>query len=455
MNKHRIFSISITLLLGNLIYAQSFVGSMADNYAGIQNLSFNPANIVDSPYKADINLVSASAFGGSDYFGIDLNSILNSNGGFDFDADTDKFPKDDNQFFFNADVLGPSFMFNLNKKSSIGITTRVRAFLNIKNISGELYESLADDGFDETQDFDFNMQDFKGTIHAWAEIGLTYGRILIKNDKQLLKAGVTLKYLQGAGAAYFNAPTITGQYDANANSLTTVGSLSYGLSQQDFDAEDLDYNNLTAGLGADIGFMYQWNKKNTDQVVDSMVTNYTKYKLKVGLAITDIGSINYKQGEITQYDLNQTVNADIFDGEDTEQALEDNYNGVTSSTALKMNLPTSLNLLIDYNIKNKLYVSMSSIISLNGDSKEIASSKINTLSITPRLETKWVSIYSPVSFRQYGDLSWGAGFRFGPLTIGSGSVLTNLLSSSSKSTDVFAGLRIPIYRKYQKVIKSN
>jgi len=445
--------LTILLVLLNIsTNAQSYIGFTLDNYSGIQSLSSNPANVVDSPFKADINLISVSFFGGSDYLGINVSDIINSDGGFDFDLDTEKFPKNNNNFFFNADILGPSFMFNLNKKSSIAITTRVRAFLNIKNINGELYESLAD-GFDQTNDFEFNMENFNGTIHAWGEIGLTYGRILIKNDKHLLKSGITLKYLQGAGAGFFNSPSMSGQYNASANTLTTSGNLSYGLSQQDFDSNDIDYKNLTSGFGVDIGVAYQWNEKNQNVVNDSVRINYTKYKLKIGASITDIGSINYKEGEITRYDLNNTVDATVFDAGDTEQTLKDNYSGVTTPASAKIKLPTALNLLIDYRIKNKLFASVSSSFSLVANNTENSNNIINTMTIAPRLETKWFSIYSPVSFRQYGDLSWGAGVRFGPLMLGSGSVLTNLLSDTSKTTDVYLGLKIPIYRKFEKKVK--
>ena len=446
MNK-LVISILTAFLSSIIISAQSYIGHTADNYSGIHGVTFNPANIVDSPFKADINIASASAFGGSDYFGINVSDILSSDGGFDFDLDTEKFPENDNNFFFNADVLGPSFMFNLNEKSSIGVTTRVRAFLNISNISGDLYKSLSD-GFDQTNDFDIDMNDFNGTIHAWAEIGVTYGRILIKDETHVLKSGVTLKYLQGAGSAFFNAPAISGQYNASANTLTTAGNLSYGLSQEDFDTDDIEYKNLTSGFGVDIGATYQWNDQTQNIVNDSISNNYIKYKLKIGASITDIGSINYKEGEITQYDLNNTVDATIFDQDDTEQTLEDNYNGVTAPASTKIKLPTAFNLLIDYNIKNKFYASLSSSFSLVANNTETANRIINAVTLAPRLETKWLSVYSPISFRQYGDFAWGFGFRFGPLTVGSGSVLTNLLSDTSKSTDIYVGLKVPIYRKF-------
>jgi len=446
-----LFIVLIICFFNMATYAQSYFGYTFDNYSGIHGVIINPANIVDSPFKADINLVSGSFFGGSDYLSINIQDILKAEEGFSFDENVKKFPKDDNNFFLNADILGPSFMFNINKKSSIGFTSRARTVLNINNISGELYESLAD-GFDETNDFNLNIKDFNGTIHAWAEVGLTYGRILVKNEQYLLKGGITLKYLQGAGAAFFSAPFISGQYDASANSLSTMGNLNYGLSQEEFEAEDFDFKNLTAGLGADIGFAYQWQNKSSNQGNEPELTNFSMYKLKLGLSVTDIGSVNYKESKSTKYDLNQNVDVDSFDEDDTEQVLEDLYDGVTTYGSTKIKLPTAFNLLIDYQIKSVLYISLASSISLVNNKTAIANSVINNITVAPRLETKWFSIYSPISFRQYGDFAWGAGVRFGPITIGSGSILTNLLSDT-KSADIYFGLKMPIYRKLQKKVK--
>ncbi len=91
-----------------------------------------------------------------------------------------------------------------------------------------------------------------------------------------------------------------------------------------FDSNKIEYKGLTAVFGYDIGVAYQWNAQTQNKVNDSISKNYNKYKLKIGAAITDIGGINYKDGEITKYDLNQTVDATVFDSDNTEQSLEDN-----------------------------------------------------------------------------------------------------------------------------------
>lgn len=440
MKNTKLFNLFIFLLTLNLSFGQSYVGHSIDNYSGIHGVVSNPSSIVGSNLRADINLFSASLFGGSDYFGINVSDILNSDGGFDFEDDAKKFPSNTNNFFVNVDVVGPSFMFNLNKKSSIGVISRVRANMNINNINGELYETISND-FDSDDDFDFDSKDLNGTIHAWAEVGLAYGRILIEKPNHLLKGGVTLKYLQGAGSAFMSSPELQGSYSESAETLTTQGNLIYGTSQ-DFESDDLDFSNLTAGFGLDVGFTYQWysNREN-----DSLPTYKTPYKLKVGVSVTDIGSINYDNSTVNNYDLNATV--DTSDSEDnTEDFLEDNYNGVETIEEAKIKLPTALHLLVDYRLAKKWFVSAQANLSMVKKGSEMSTSIINTVTVAPRLETKWFSFYAPLSFRQYGDTSFGGGIRVGPLTVGSGSVFTNLLSDSSKTTDVYLGLNIPLYR---------
>ena len=48
----------------------------------------------------------------------------------------------------------------------------------------------------------------------------------------------------------------------------------------------------------DLGFTYQWHPKRTN---DSIPIYKDAYKLKVGLSVTDIGSIKYKDSELNSY----------------------------------------------------------------------------------------------------------------------------------------------------------
>lgn len=422
-------------------HAQNYIGFSADNYSGVHGVIFNPSSIVDSRFRTDINLISGSAFLGSDYFSLDLNSALKATDGFNLDGNFSENVQEDNQFFLNLDVLGPSVMFNINKKNSIALTTRLRTFFNLNNINGEFYQNITNN-FDQDENFDFQLNNLSGTMHVWGEFGLTYGRVLMERERDFLKGGLTLKYLQGAGSLFANSPSMTGSYDAVAQSLTTTGSLSYGTTPG-FENEDVEFSNLSSGIGVDLGLTYEYRPKLFGDTISKKIN---KYKFKLGVSITDLGSISYDGSSVTTYDLNNTIDTEEFENKDTETVLDENYQGEEDIITTKINLPTALHILADYQIRQRLYLSVQGSLSLVTADKEFTNRIINTIVASPRLETRWLSIYLPVSLRQYDGLSMGAGLRFGPLMVGSGSVISNVIGDSSKTTDIYAGLKIPIYQ---------
>lgn len=428
------------LFIAPFAWSQSYIGHAVDNYSGIHGLTINPSSVVDSHLRADINLFSVSAFVGSDYFGLKPKVLIESEDGFSFEGGFDRHPSDSNNFFLNMDILGPSFMFNLTKKSSIGVTSRMRAIFNLNNINGTLFENL-EDGFDETGNYSFAMDNFSGTLHVWGEVGLTYGRILLQGGQHFLKGGLTLKYLEGGGSTYFYSPSVTGEYVADTGMITTSGELVYG-GTPGFDSDDVSYESSGSGFGGDIGFTYEYRPRLLEE---GETAGHSDYKLKIGVSVTDIGNISYAESTVTNHDLNNTVHKDRFEG-DFQTVLEEEYPGTEEIVESEIGLPTAAHVLVDYNLRKRLYVSVHGTMSLIPEDAEQVNRVINSVTATPRLETRWFSFYLPIGLRQYDGLAMGAGLRLGPLTVGSGSIISNYISDSSKTTDVYAGLKIPIYR---------
>ena len=56
------------------------------------------------------------------------------------------------------------------------------------------------------------------------------------------------------------------------------------------------------------------------------------------------------------------------------------------------------------------------------------------------METKKFGVFLPINYHEMTDLNAGLAFRLGPLFIGSGSLITALLSSS-KQADLYFGFR--------------
>ena len=422
--------------------AQSYIGYTMDNYAGVHSVIYNPANVFDSPFRSDINLVSASGYLGSDYLGLSISDILSGDGEFHFDQETERSPSNTNHFFTNIDVLGPSLMFNVGDQQSIAITTRLRGLFNADNVNGNLYEHVSD-GFEIGDNFDFDSRNLNITAHVFSEIGLTYGREIMKTQDQFLKAGVSLKYLMGAGGLFANSPELSGSFNGVSNNLTTQGSFSYGTTPG-FESDSPDFSDLQNGFGADIGLVYEYRKRIVDGTV--LGKRAQQYKFKAALAITDIGSINYKNSTQTVYDANGNVNGLEFETKDLKEVLEDNYIGTSTTRVQKLQLPTALQIMVDYYIGNRFYVGLHQGLSLRKSGSANANGIINTTTLAPRWESKWFSAYSPIGIRQYSGFAWGFGLRLGPLTVGSGSVLSNMISDNSKNTDIYVGLKIPLYK---------
>lgn len=435
------FSIFLLTSLTGIVlnsYSQTFIGGQIDNYSGVHSVLLNPANIVGSKMKLDINLFSSSGFIGNDYLSLNLNDLKKFRNEFDFNTEIDATPKNQNNFFGNIDVLGPSFQLNIGNKNSIAITSRLRTFFNLNNIGGELYEVVSDGVSEES--FNISMEDLSGIAHVWGEIGGTYGRIIIDQQNQRLKAGATFKYLFGAGGIYGNSDQLGAQFNVDQNSLGTSGNLNYGYTSG-FESGDISYSDLQSGFGVDLGLVYELFSKGN-------ISDPSSYKLKIGASVTDIGAISYAGSLKAKYIVDAIIDASEFLNKDLTDVLDDNYPGSKITEKVKMGLPTSLQLFADYHIKNNFYLSAQGSISLKKWRAIPVSNIINTVTVTPRFEAKWFSVYSPFSLREYdSSVAWGIGLRVGPVIVGSGSILTNLLSERSKSTDLYVGLKVPLYKR--------
>ncbi|WP_026969163.1 DUF5723 family protein [Algoriphagus terrigena] len=416
--------------------SQNFVGAQIDSRVGVQSLTLNPALGTLSRANLDINLIGGSAFAGSDYLSINLSDLDDVLEGLSFDDDVVTNPQPDNNFFGNVDILGPSVLMRLNARSMVSLTTRARGFFNLNNIDGDFYELVANS---ETGmvDFTAEMEDLSGIAHVWGEIGLGYSRVLVERANHSFSGGANLKLLLGAGGVFGNTPQLSADYNSSSNLLSTLGTLDYGYSLG-FDSDDVNFSEVQPGFAVDLGFIYEL-KGNTEGY---------DYKLRAGVSVLDIGSVQYHDGYRVNYDMSATISGDEFVEKDFQEVLEDNYTGTERPFEGTLGLPTSLQIFLDYGIGHRFYVSAQAGIALSKDGEIPVSRVINTATITPRMEMRWLSVYSPISYRQYDSTaSWGLGVRIGPVLIGSGSILTNAISKKSRTADVYAAIKLPIYGK--------
>ena len=119
---------------------------------------------------------------------------------------------------------------------------------------------------------------------------------------------------------------------------------------------------------------------------------------------------------------------------------------VSGQSTATVKLPTAVHLNADYDIYKRLYINADVTINMLAANNPISPNYITTVTVTPRLEKKWFSIYSPVSYNAQGQLNWGAGARIGPVFIGSGSIMSSLFRQKLSTADAHIGLSIPIFQ---------
>ena len=455
MKKLLFFSVFIAGVFS--MKSQSYIGNYHDNYAGVQSVLFNPSSIVDSRFKTDINIFSVSASVGNDLFGVNVFDAYDSN--YNFINDANLTPTANNNLTSNVDIMGPSVMFNIAPKHAMAIYTRSRTFANIIDLNGDLVEDLNND-VNLNNSFSLSSGNANGVANSWGEIGLSYAAVLLDNKQHFLKGGLTLKYLKGVLNSYVDVENIKILYNEDENNLenstiSTIGTVVYGGSQ-DFQ-EDYDMTNFNAnsnGFGMDLGFTYEWRSDYEKYDVsnakpnDNNFKSENKYKLRFGIAVTDIGSMTYKEAEQETFNVNGTISQDDFNATSNIYDLLSSYYTIISTTnTIKAQLPTALHADVDWNVYNKFYLNLNGDLGLIDNTTVNGNSIANSISLTPRYETRIFSFFLPMSWMQYSGYQLGSGLRFGGFFIGSGSIITNLISNDSKAANFFIGGHIPIYHK--------
>ena len=433
-----------SVLLSSLLSAQSYSGLVVDNYAGTHSLLLNPANVADSRTAFEIHLGSVSALVGSDYAELDGSRVRDA---LDTDADQailSRDLRDDNFGFGSVDVLGPSLFMSLSPNTGLGILTRARGMYTVANINGGLFEGLQSD-FDAFPDFPVEQTDARSTLHLWGEASVVLGTVLLRTDHSVLKGGAAVKYLQGLGAVYTRNEQLMGSYDRTNSRITLNGDMTFGRAG-DLDLEAIEPGNRSTAFGFDLGLSYEWRPGS----VRDTSRLRAPYRVRAAVSLMDMGGIGYDAGYRTDYLLSGGLPvATIEDADGTEALLAANFDGATTEESVTVGLPTTLHALLDLRVGGAFYVS-ALYSSFSEDEERLAPSLPTTLTLAPRIDAKVLGLSLPITFREGQPTSVGAGLRFGPLVVGSSTIVSHTFLGGAYAADVYLGLKWPFQRRIRR-----
>lgn len=482
-----------SVIASNFLQAQDFMGIQTSNYAGVVGVYSNPANIVDNRMKFDMTLLGVSFAFDNNYVGVKRSSIKGSpTGWFQGDSwDTTRRASPyywknnfitaenarDKNIYVNTRLMLPSFMVSLNSKNAIAFNWGIRNYVNVDGISPKLakltYEEFMYPSLWVTN---LNNKNLSIQQMLWAEYGLSYARVLKDDGEHFLKAGATVKLLQGLNAVYMHIDNLDYNFFTSDTLSIFKSDVAYGhsanldpLIDAFSNASNTDEAIATAkknykfesypGFGFDIGAVYEWRAKYTDYKYDMdgeknlWRKDRDKYKLKVSLAVNDIGGIRYKKGKLSNdftadvnyWDLN-SVDVKSVDGFDS--LMTNMFGSKESETTFKMALPTSINFGVDYHIWKPFFVALNGNIANLMKSREARVHDFTTVSLAPRFDHKWFGLTLPVTYNSLtavrGEaINLGAMVRLGPLFVGSNNI-PGMLTKDLYGAGMYFLLKLPV-----------
>jgi outer membrane protein OmpA-like peptidoglycan-associated protein len=473
------------LLLSSLILfyqarSQDFTGFNQSNYAGVTGVYQQPASIVDSRMKFDMNLIGVNIGAYNNYLGVKRDAFKKQGSWSDptFPAFQDTMfqehyliPKNngkDKAFMVNNRIAMPSFMININKRNAIALTWNIRNYVNVDGVSQDL-ATLAYNEFVYPSLWVTNLQNKNLSVQemSWAEYGLTFAHVFKDDNEHYFKGGVTVKLLRGIQSAYMFANDLKYNFQTDTTVSIFQSHINYGHSDNfEFGNQSLnggasaysfDYSQSYPGFGFDVGLVYEWRpkynsyeygkEKERDMYFEDR--SKTKYKLKIGLSATDIGSIKFKKGSVSN-DFNANVGYwnlkpiqpnTIGELDDT---LAARFGSTGGSKTYKMNLPTAFSAQIDYNLGKNFYLNLTPYIALQFKKNDTKIHDWSSITFTPRWDHKWFGAFIPFQYSFLSGPKVGLAVRLGPLVIGTTNLTPLVSKANVYGADLYALLKVPI-----------
>lgn len=431
------------------IFAQERFGATLSNYSPSTSMFLNPSAIVDSKAFIDIHVAGAGIFADNNLVYLSKSDFKLTRGMAQFQDEILPRQNHNNRnkhAYGNVLFQGPSVTAVIGR-FSIGFHTAARAVVDAREISpvmsNFMFEGL---NFQPQRDTEYREQDITAGGMAWAEAGITFGGIILQQNRHQLSGAVTARRLIGLGAATLRADDI--HFMVGDSSELDL----YNLSGEA--AMTMPGWNAGRGWGFNFGFTY---KKMKDDVSGykphSRKSNCeTKdYQYKVGVSLLDVGSMRFdREASVT------TVNNASFLWDDFSsfnpsgpEALDSTLNAqfgnsVSSSNSFKMALPTALSLQFDYNFGHNFYMAAAWIQGLSSANHGVT--RASVVNLTPRFEHKRIEVALPVSLYEYQHPRVGLAFRFNSIIIGTDRLGPLLFNPDVYGMDLYFSLKYTLFK---------
>ena len=438
--------IAFSLLICVSGQAQDMLGTTLGNYSGINGIQLNPSALHNSKTYLDIQLIGLDVFVQNNYLYMKKSDYRFSNffkAGYQWPTHNEEYGTEQRIFyhypntrnksaFVQTRINGPGAML-IWGHHAFGLSTAVRTLSSLTNIPYEMANFIYL-GLNYKPQHNINYVDngpIRGTAMSWGEIGLSYSNTFYARGFDVISAGISVKRLMGLGGMYVNIKQL--DYTVLDDSTINVKNMDAEMGL----ALPIDYNANAAmtsplfkggGFGVDLGVTYtRLSRYHQCEYFNTLCAQpYEDYIYRVGVALIDIGGINFKTNATKMNIDNRSSyweNVTSLQFGTIHQFLDtlsyQFYGDTTSAYAgdkFTLWLPSALSVQFDYHLRKYWYVNASLIYGFPMSKSAI--SRPAELSITPRYETRWLEASMPVSLYNWQLVRIGLALRVYCLTIG-------------------------------------
>ncbi|MFK8039077.1 MAG: DUF5723 family protein [Crocinitomicaceae bacterium] len=439
----------ILLCFCNLLNAQEKFGAVHSNYSPTNSVHLNPSSMLDAKTWLDIHVVGLGTYLNNNFAAVQNRSIIDLIGAGGINTDQMGYNVTRNKYHAYSRTNISSLSAVLSQGDhAFGMSYNLFAYADIRKVDNSIALPLSQ--FFQNQnvtDFtDLNIEKLRANVTSYGEAKLSYAYTFKKIYRNMMMFGVSAKKIFPiAGGA---AKIADANYTIQSNDLLAINNF-----QGDVMFGQATGFSLLGGMGLDLGFTYQ----NMKERCSNYFPNSSKsgcspkfYKYKLGISIIDIGYVKFNESSTSTYAVD--VDSVIFDpGRDNFQTELGNVTTGDEASGInkpnKMGLPTVVSLQFDYNIwANKFYVNGTVVYGVPPFPKNYGVRRANSLSVTPRFETKWFDVALPFSMYEFRQPQLGLSMRLYFLTIGTDKLLNIFVPSDIYGADIYAQLKVPLFR---------
>ncbi len=434
--------------------AQERFGIAHSNFGGTDIAFLNPARTAGQWPYADIRIAGADLFAwnslvawsnGNQYLVGELrNGSTSSNTG-SLVLRSNDFASQ-HRAIVQAAVLGPAVSLALGR-GTIGFGVRSRAHVSASGVSEELGNFIYQ-GFNYAPQVGvrFRDQGVRALGAAWTEFSANYAHIIRAEGFSSISVGAGIRYNLGHSAGALQFTDLDYTVVDTAQLIIHEATARYAVAQPAVRAG--------AGWGADLGMVYERTMEEANGYYPHQGASGCtpmRYRYRLGVSLIDLGGIRFRDAEagvisagsltIPDHEHIPVQNADDLD------SLLSTATQWSRSTGFSIGLPTAMSLQYDQRIVDHTYVAFAAVQSLAGRNT-LRLRRANSLAVTLRFETRYFEAALPVVFHEYAVTQPSVGFmlRFNGLVLGSDHILPFVSKGDVYALDVYARLRIMLFR---------